>query len=89
MNITNLPTSEFSVSRSFSECNVYGQPDSKSFGSAPYTLLMWCSSTTAFGGDGETGNISAADRLGGLVMKQVQSADLDTPFISRSIFQET
>jgi hypothetical protein len=83
MNITNLPTSEFSVSRSFADCNQYGATDIKNLGSSPYTLLMWCSSTTAFGGDGAAGNISAADRLGGLVIKQVNSADLDTPWISR------
>lgn len=69
MNVTNLPTSEFSVSRSFGTSNVYGVADIKSLGSAPYTLLMWCSSTTAFGGDNKDGNISSADRLGGLVIK--------------------
>jgi len=83
MNITNLPTSEFSVSRSFSDSNVYGVSDIKPLGTTPYTLLMWCSSTTAFGGDGKSGNISASDRLGGLVIKQVNSADMDTPWLSR------
>jgi len=89
MNVTNLPVSEFSVSRSLATSNVYGMSDIKPFGSAPYTLLMWCSSATAFGGDGEDGHISSADRLGGLAIKQINAADLDTPWICRQIFQET
>jgi len=41
---------------------------------------------TAFYGDGGTGSIPTSDKLGGLVIKQFEAADLDTAYISKDIF---
>jgi hypothetical protein len=68
MNCTNLPTSTFSVSNSLAGSYMYGQAGTHPLGTGEYTLLMWSSSCTAFTGDGATGNITAADRLGGMVI---------------------
>lgn len=43
---------------------------------------------TAFRGDGQIGNLSESDKLGGMVVKMVDEADLDTPFISRGVFSK-
>lgn len=43
---------------------------------------------TAFAGDGQPGNISQADRLGGFVLKQIQAVDLDAAWIGRGTFQD-
>lgn len=88
MNCTNLPTSTFSVSNSFPECNLYGTSVDEPLGTAEYTVLLWANSCTAFSGDGGGGNISPSDRLGGLVIMQVKSADLQSPWISREVFQK-
>jgi len=88
MNVTNLPTNTFSVSNTLSEANVYGSTTDSKLGSADYTLLMWCSSATAFFGDGKPGSIPSTDKLGGFVVKMVNATDLNTPWISRLAFEE-
>lgn len=70
MNVTNLPTTTFSVSNSLASANVYGEVDNETpLGATPYTIVMWSSSMTAFYGDGGLGNVSNQDKLGGLVVK--------------------
>jgi len=43
---------------------------------------------TAFSGNSDPMSIPASDRLGGLVVKQVQASDLDTAWIGRNVFTE-
>jgi hypothetical protein len=70
MNVTNLATNTFSVSNSFAKCNTYGEAGTDPIGTYEYTLIMWCSSMTAFGGlDHTPTSIPPADKLGGLVIK--------------------
>lgn len=88
MNVSNLPTTCFTVSNSFSDANVYGDFDQSPLGTSDYTLLMWSSSMTAFSGENTAGQIPATDRLGGLVMKMINASDLDSAWITRSIFTE-
>lgn len=87
MNVTNLATNTFSVSNSFAKCNIYGEADTDFIGTSEYTLIMWCSSMTAFGGiDHTPTSIPPSDKLGGLVIKQVKASDLDSAWIQRKIF---
>ena len=86
MNVTNLPTNCFSVSNTIAEANRYTSANNEPLGTSKYTLIMWSSSMTAFRGDGTNKNIPESDKLGGMVVKMVDEADLDTPFIYRGIF---
>lgn len=43
---------------------------------------------TAFRGDGALGNLTESDKLGGMVVKMVDEADIDTPFIYRGVFSK-
>jgi len=88
MNVTNLPTNCFSVSNSFSEADVYLSNRQYPLGVKKYVLMMFCPSMTAFRGDGKNGRISESDKLGGLVIRQIDETDLDDPWIRRSTFQE-
>jgi len=49
---------------------------------------MWCPSLTAFYGSGESFAIPQSDKLGGFVVKQITAADLETPWITRFLFDE-
>lgn len=86
MNVTSLPTNSFSVSNALSDSNIYGQSTDSPLGTAPYTLIMWCSSLTAFYGQGGAGQVPSSDKVGGFVIKQVQAADLETNWITRNSF---
>jgi len=88
MNVTNLPTNCFSVSNTIAEANRYTSADNEPLGSSKYTLIMWSSSMTAFRGSGASGDIPQSDKLGGMVVKMVDEADLDSPFIFRGIFSQ-
>jgi hypothetical protein len=50
--------------------------------------MLWCPSITAFRGDGQPNHIPLADKLGGLVIKQIPAANLESKWISRAVFQE-
>ena len=43
---------------------------------------------TAFSGDGGGGSIPSTDRLGGMVIKMVDAADIDSAWIKRDVFEE-
>jgi len=43
---------------------------------------------TGFYGSGSSGTLPSTSKIGGLVIKQFKEADADTPFFSRSAFQE-
>lgn len=88
MNVTNLPTNCFSVSNTLSEANRYSSDHDEPLGTSKYTLIMWSSSMTAFRGDGALGNLTESDKLGGMVVKMVDEADIDTPFIYRGVFSK-
>lgn len=88
MNVTNLPTTTFSVSQTVSDANVYGSAPVVPLGSAPYTIIMWCPSMTAFLGPGGAGGIPTVDKIGGMVIKQIEAADMTTQWITRGIFGE-
>lgn len=89
MNNTNLPTNTFSVSNTYAEANRFNSTVAEPLGTSDYTLIMWSSSMTAFSGDGQPGNIPATDRLGGMVIKMIDAADIDSAWIRRGIFEET
>jgi len=44
MNVTNLPTTTFSVSNAVSSANIFGETGDVPLGSTPYTLVMWSTS---------------------------------------------
>lgn len=87
MNVTNLPTNCFSVSNSLAEANRYTQPDNEPLGTSKYTIIMFSSSMTAFSGDGQPGNHSQTDKLGGMVVKMVDPGQLEDNWITRGTFE--
>lgn len=89
MNVTNLPTTTFSISQSIEGCNIYGETsDTQPLGTEPYLLVMWCPSMTAFQGPGGSGHIPTTEKLGGFAIKQFKLSDLETAFVNRNIFSE-
>lgn len=69
MNVTNLPTNTFNVSNALETANILGNTTDDPLGVAPYQLIMWCSSLTAFYGSGGAGQVPSTDKLGGFVIK--------------------
>lgn len=88
MNVTNLPTTTFSVSNAFTQAVTPGGNYLNSLGDTSFTLLMWCPSMTAFTGEDAYGKISASNKLGGFAITKVSSSSLDTGFISKEIFKD-
>lgn len=70
MNVSSLPTMTFSVSTTFSECNSHGHPNPEPLGTHDYLLVMYSTSQTAFFGTGDTGDMTKAEKQGGLFLKQ-------------------
>lgn len=83
MNVTSLPTTTFNISQTYAEAyrlngSVGATPIQEDLGSnSDYLLLMWLPIATFTYGSGGPNNIPTSDKLGGLVMKQVVSQDLD------------
>lgn len=92
MNVTNLPTNTFSVSNTIGEADCLGPENYLPLGTKNYTIIMWCSAMTAFNGSGTDVmgdyHIPSTDKLGGMVIKQLNAADLDTAWITRQQFDE-
>lgn len=84
MNTTALPTTTFSVSNTLASANVYGNDGEDVLGFADYLVIMWMPVATYVYGfpTQQQTTIPSSDKLGGLILKQFQSADLDTPFFT-------
>lgn len=89
MNCTNLPTSTFSVSNTFSESHVKGDDTTAThpLGTNDYTLIMFCPSATAFNGGTESWSIPNSDKLGGLTIVQYSGNQLDDPHVDKNLFR--
>jgi hypothetical protein len=89
MNRIDLPTNIFSVSNSHASCHVFNglfSVNEVPLGQSDYTVVMWSSSMTAFRGDGYPTNIPETDKLGGMIMFQLNEDFLDDGIISRNTF---
>lgn len=92
MNVTNLPTTTFSVSNTIATANIYGDvPVDANLGTTDYCVLMWMPIATSINGfemGGDRPSIPSSDKLGGFSIKMWNNTDIDTPYYNAGIFNE-
>lgn len=83
MSTLSLPTSKFVCGLTVNDANDLGAGSDEALGSHAYLLLMWCPAMTAIYGSGKQGEVPRKEKLGGIIIKQLDPEELPIEWVTK------